>query len=339
MMSGCNKADSITDSEVVTSSVTSSEASHTEPSQIELYEFNPHLYSALLAREIPQDHWDSLYNLCDALREGRDTFECSSKEAYEWCMDSSTLANMIPPACLNISGKSPDGTVSYENGVGRIYYRESAEAYKARQAEFEQMVVDILNSTLEKDDDEFEKCLKLYDYMESNYNYDDDGREDGVNSDGFVYHTLRTHEGHCIDFSGVYCYLLRQAGVEAISVGCMDGVDHEWTYVLINGKGYYIDPTWSLKSTRDTEDLYLDYFMMTDKIRTDTGCPVDDLNVQMLPSWRLRDSSLSVSATDDSYYAGNYAVFKSLDEEKKILYYIDAEDKEQQISYGQGNGY
>ena len=37
------------------------------------YEFNPHVYSPTIAQEIPQDYWDSFYNLCDALRNGEMT--------------------------------------------------------------------------------------------------------------------------------------------------------------------------------------------------------------------------------------------------------------------------
>ena len=32
------------------------------------FEFNPHVYSAQLAKTVPQEHWDALYSLCDALR-------------------------------------------------------------------------------------------------------------------------------------------------------------------------------------------------------------------------------------------------------------------------------
>ncbi|MCR5385301.1 MAG: hypothetical protein K6E72_11805 [Saccharofermentans sp.] len=66
----------------------------------ESYEFNPHVYSPTLAQEISQDKWDAFYNLCDALRAGENSFECSSREAYDFAMNVSTLASLFPPACL-----------------------------------------------------------------------------------------------------------------------------------------------------------------------------------------------------------------------------------------------
>jgi len=307
-----------------------------EPAQAEpeLYEYNPHLYSRLLAKEIPQDHWDAAYNLIDTLRRGADTFECPSQEIYEWCMDPVTLAHLIPPACMRITGESSDGTTPFEEGTGRIYYKMPAEEYVTRQADFEEKVVRVLNDTLEKDDDDFEKCLKLYNYMESNYDYNYEGSGGVEGPDGYIYSTFMEHKGQCIDLAGVYAFLLRQAGVEALSTGCSDDLDHEWTYAVVNGQGYHIDPTWALKSDRGTDSLYLDYFMMSDEIRTATGCPVDDLTVQMLPQFWVRNTSLTLKAEDDKYYPGEYAVFKRLDEENKVLWYWDADGEEQKLEYG-----
>ena len=76
------------------------------------------------------------------------------------------------------------------------------------------------------------------------------------------------------------------------------------------------------------------YFMMSDEIRTATGCPVDDLTVQMLPQFWVRNTSLTLKAEDDKYYPGEYAVFKRLDEENKVLWYWDADGEEQKLDYG-----
>lgn len=316
----------------------SAEAAQTESSaaaQQELYEYNPHLYSTLIAQEVPQDHWESLYHLSDALRAGEDSFACSSREAYDWCMDAGVLANLIPAASMRISGKGSGEAVPFENGTGRIFYSMPAEEFVAREAEFEEMVTGILNSTIEKDDDDYEKCLKLYDYMETNYSYDYDGREEGLNGDGYIYYTFYSHSGQCIDFAGVYAFLLLQAGVEAVSLGCYDELDHEWTYAIVNGRGYHIDPTWALKSDLGLDELCLNYFMMDDVKRTLTGCPVDDLTVQLLPQFWASQASVSFAATDDRYDLGEYMYLKSLDEENKILYYYDMNGNEFQFCYGE----
>ena len=80
----------------------SSESSETAA---ELYEFNPHIYPSIIADEIPSEYWDSLYNMIDALRAGAGSFDCASQEAYDWCMDVTTLANLVPAACLAITIK------------------------------------------------------------------------------------------------------------------------------------------------------------------------------------------------------------------------------------------
>ena len=303
----------------------SGEGSETGAAEQEPFEYNAHLYSSLIAQEVPQEYWDSLYNLCDALRAGEDSFECYGREAYDWCMDSGTLANLMPAACMKISGGTDTGT---------IRYNMPADEFAGREAEFEKLVEGILNSTIEKDDTDYEKCLKLYDYMETNYSYDYDGRPEGMNDDGYIYFTLQSHSGQCIDFAGVYAFLLLQAGVEAVSVGCSDGVDHEWTYVLVNGRGYHIDPTWALRESADSGQLYLSYFMMSDEIREMEGCPVGDLTVQLLPRFWANMSSVSFAADDDSYYLGEYSVFESMDEDRKILHYRDIHGREHLLYYG-----
>ena len=340
LLTGCAKGNISTVSEMTASPSTSeslhiSETSETSETVYEPpFEYNPHLYSALIATEVPQENWDSLYNLADALRAGEDTFECSSQEAYDWCMDSGILANLIPAACMKISGISNDGTAPYEDGFGRIYYEMPVEEFVQRENEFEEAVEDVLNTCLEKDDTDFEKCLKLYDYMESNYYYDYDGTAFSKSGDGYVYYTFFNHTGQCIDFGSLYAFLLLQAGVEAISVGCFDELDHEWTYVVIDGQGYHIDPTWALKEGY-TGDLSLDYFMMSDDIRTETGCPVTDLTVQLLPGFWLNNSSLTLPATDESYYAGLFTTLERLDEDNKILYYTDADGSVLTLDYGE----
>lgn len=67
-----------------------------------------------------KEYFDSFYNLCDALRLGKDTFKCENKEIYDWCMNEVTLNNFFPAACMKITDKSNNGTIPYENGIGRI---------------------------------------------------------------------------------------------------------------------------------------------------------------------------------------------------------------------------
>ena len=299
--------------------ITEEETSETEAG---LFEFNPHVYSPTLAQEIPQDYWDSLYNLCDALRTGESTFECTSQEAYDFCMLPTTLANLFPAACLKVTGESNDGSVPFENNTGRIYYQMPVEDFIKRQSDFEDLIEDILNSNLEKDDNEFEKALKLYLYIGNNYYYDDSSVPEGECA---FYRTFTEKKGMCVDYGSVYAYLLLQVGIDALDIGCFEpDMCHAWTYAVINGQGYHIDTTWALKSCyQDAEGVYLDYFMMSDADRNASGCLVRDLTMQALPQFFLSNSCIKLEATDETYSFPDYSYFVSLDEENKIIRYKD----------------
>ena len=113
--------------------------------------------------------------------------------------------------------------------------------------------------------------------------------------------------------------------MEALQVGCFaPGMDHAWTYVIIDGVGYHCDPTWSLK-TDTAGDLILDYFMMTDKNRIDDGCPVDDLTAPLLPKYWAKFSNVSFEAPQQNYNFSYSSIYSFLDEDGKMLYYYDTE--------------
>lgn len=284
------------------------------------FEFNPHLYVSVIAPDVPQDYWDSFYSLCDALRAGETTFACSSREAYQWAVNPVTLTELFPAACMVVSDKVRGGMKPYENGVGRIYYRMPAEEYVERQARFEELIENILNSCLETDDDDFEKCLKLYDYVSAHFTYNDDFLENMT--DGANYTAFMTGKGQCIELSSVYAYLLLQAGVEAMQIGCNNSdIAHAWTYVVLNGKGYHSDPTWGLRSAGNGEDLYLYYFMMNDDRRVYSGCALDDLTAPLLPRYWVSFSSSRFTADDTEYCFPDGAYLISLDETDRVVRY------------------
>lgn len=86
LISGCNikleELDPNLTAGTSTAITDSTPAATTSETEQQKFEFNPHLYVPSLSSDIPKDYWDSFYNLCDALRAGESTFECSSNEAY-----------------------------------------------------------------------------------------------------------------------------------------------------------------------------------------------------------------------------------------------------------------
>ena len=330
LLSGCSRATDLQEQTQITCSstpVTTENSSDTitettsGPTSTESFEFNPHVYSPKMAERFPQDYWDSFYNLCDALRAGESSFECSSQEAYDWCTDTIVLNNLFPAACESITNKTGDGSASYENGTGKIYYTIPVEEFVVKESDFESLIVNILNYHVEADDTEYERALKLYLYVAENFEYGLD-RGDMENT---TYGTFMTMKGTCINLASAYAYLLLQTGIDAINIGCSEsGKDHAWTYAVINGKAYHIDTTYALR-TSNPELMYicLDYFMMSDENRISDGYPVNDLTVQLLPEFWASRSSMVFPAPDSSFNLRSGCGFVSLDEDNKILTYAD----------------
>ena len=341
LISGCNKgkteATDKTDISGVAGQTAASDittSSQIETTASEPFEFNPHVYSGKIAERIPQDYWDAFYNLCDALRKGEDTFGCSSQEAYNWATDVSVLCDLFPPAGAKIEGKSTDGSPAYENGTGKIHYNMPVEDFLKRESDFEVLITDILNSTIEKDDTEYERALKLYLYVAKNYVYDYSLIENLSNDENYVFACFKEKKGQCVNFASVYAYLLLQAGIDAVSYRIYEELCHAWTYAVIDGKGYHIDTTWALQAD-GIEGVYLDYFMMSDKERIADGCTLTDPNVTLLPECSVNKTNVKFDAKDGQYCIRDYCRFVSLDEEKKIVHYTDLYGEPKEFCYGE----
>ena len=341
LISGCNKgkteATDKTDISGVAGQTAASDlttSSQTETTASEPFEFNPHVYSGKIAERIPQDYWDAFYNLCDALRKGEDTFGCSSQEAYNWATDVSVLCDLFPPAGAKIEGKSTDGSPAYENGTGKIHYNMPVEDFLKRESDFEVLITDILNSTIEKDDTEYERALKLYLYVAKNFAYDYSLIENLSNDENYVFACFKEKKGQCVNFASVYAYLLLQAGIDAVSYRIYEELCHAWTYAVIDGKGYHIDTTWALQAD-GIEGVYLDYFMMSDKERIADGCTLTDPNVTLLPECSVNKTNVKFDAKDGQYCIRDYCRFVSLDEEKKIVHYTDLYGEPKEFCYGE----
>ena len=299
------------------------------------YEFNPHVYSAMLDATYSDDYRESFFNLCDALREGRDTFECSSKEVYDWCTNEVTLAQLFPVACVLVTNASNDGSRNYENGTGRLYYTIPAEEFVQKEMDFEEEITGIINSYVKSSYSDFEKCLALFDYMVSNYKYDyeDDWFGSGM---GASYFCFLNKKGICASLSYIYAYLLMQVGVDAITVSNFGGGNaHAWTFVTVNGKGYHIDPTWGLKDEYSTDDSFgLDYFMMTDTDRENAGYLAAELEVPILPySYASECTEYSYVADDDTYRFPMFTACTGYDTTRNVIYYSISGDAPLESQY------
>ena len=305
------------------------EASTEETPEEYNFTFNPHVYPKKLYDAYSPDEWETFTNLCNALEAGEDTFKAASRETYEWCFSGGPLDEYFPVARFALGVDFLDG---YSDGVGKIIYDIPKEEFKQKLEEFEKLVADIIKENVREDYTDFEKCVALYEYMVKNYTYDWD--EYSNNQSGKIndvpkgtygtYRTFMDKKGICDDLSSVYNFLLLQCGVEAVKYeGGTGDNGHAWTYVTIDGVGYFIDPTWGL-SIEGVHDL--DYFMMTEAEREpdfgDTMRPV-------MFYYEHKNTDVDFSANDERYAELRGGDFVSMDTENKILHYtVDGEPRE-----------
>lgn len=296
--------------------------------EAEKFVFKRHVHTNLLSQYVTEDMWQSLYNLMDAIYEGADTFECSDKKAYDWCINDTVIGTFLPPVCMFVEGGG------FENGTGKIKYKMDKDKLKERIGNFEKEVERMLNEAIRSDYSDFEKVMGLYAYICKNFVYDYNPL-DGQGIDDFSdYACLMKKNGICCEIAGAYSYLLMQCDVEATSMGG-DGTAgfHSWTYVVINGQGYHVDATWGLYGDFPNGVLNLQYFMLTEaeramdfekEIKPDYLWPwVDECDMKKFP------------AADDSFkemHDGN-AMFKNMDTEKNTITYI-SNGSEVTFSYG-----
>lgn len=293
----------------------------------EPYVFNPHAYSCFLEACYSEEYREGFFSLCDALQQGGDSFPCASEEVYRFCMDGAVLNQLYPVACVQITDQSPDGSPSWEDGTGRIWYTKSKEDFLQRQSRFVSDVEAIMNQYIRSDYSPFERCLALYEYIAKNYRYDYGGEMD-CSEDGSGYACLKNKMGICADFAPWYGYLLMQCGVDAIAVS-NDGTEdspgyHSWTFVDIGGEGYHIDATWGLTEDTEAETFPLDYFMMTDEDRAESGYPAELTEVFILPEFYAKDcQQYDFIADDTAYRLPDWSECSRYDASENILYYYN----------------
>ena len=317
ILTGCSTAPTETSAEVTGSTgVTEVTApSATEATKPSKYEFNPHVHTDLLSEICTEEHWQALYNMCDAIRAGEEAFECGNEEAFKWCTDDVTIGALFPAACMMVER----GT--YENGTGTIKYKISKEDMAVREQNFENEIVRILNAAVLPECSDFEKAMCLYDYMCNYFTYDHSDI-DGAGVDDFGnYACFMTKKGICTELAACYAYLLLQCGVDALEYQEYSMAFHAWTYVLIDGKGYNVDVTWGLRP-EDGGEMELKYFMMTDDERAAQGFDKDAYQIALLSYWKSDYDQSRFACNDTRFSELHDGTFVSIDLERKVIEYM-----------------
>ena len=110
LFTGCSAGAAKTDANDTTASEAVSESTETEASttaaettkEAELFKFNPHIHTALISEVFKEEWWDSFYNMCDAMREGKETFECVDEDCYKFCTNDVIIGAYFPAAQLQL---------------------------------------------------------------------------------------------------------------------------------------------------------------------------------------------------------------------------------------------
>ena len=299
-----------------------------EAPKAEPFEFNPHVHCDLLSEIVSEETWASFYNMCDAIRAGEDTFECTDQKAYEWCTNEVTIGAFLPAACTIVVGGG------YKDGVGKLKYKMDKEQFLAREQAFEEEICRILNEATRTDASEFEKLMGIYAYMCRYWEYDYNN-VDGMTIEDFGDYACLMHKnGICAEIASALTYLLLQCDVQAMPFGT--SCEHDWTYVVIGGEGYHVDATWGLHENRPYSRLNLQYFMMTEQDRIDQGFDKNRFQADLIWYWKQDYDLARFSATDDAFQAIRYgAEYMGMDTERNVIKYRTWDGKTKELSYGE----
>lgn len=151
---------------------------------------------------------------------------------------------------------------SWKGEDGRYYIQVKPQASYARSSytsdahKYKENLKKVLDE-LPNGGDDYTKVKNIYEYIAKNYSYRKDTKIRGAvttNETRSVGYMLARHEGCCESYAKLTKLLCDKLGVECIIV---DGCDHMWNQVKIDGKWYIVDSTWG-----DAGDVANDWFLL-----------------------------------------------------------------------------
>ena len=172
------------------------------------------------------------------------------------------------------------GTVDNSIRISKITFIVSFSYYTTadQEKEFEQKAASVINGLNLSGDTEYEKVVKIYDYITNHVTYD----YANLNNANYLlkqsaYAALINGTSVCQGYATLFNYMAKSSGLESrIIMGKsyddngQDGELHAWNAVKIGNSYYYVDATWDsvrsediyfLKGTTDFtnhKDIYID---------------------------------------------------------------------------------
>lgn len=121
-------------------------------------------------------------------------------------------------------------------------------------------------NTLNPDDSDFAKALKLHDWIVQNVTYGD-----RYTTGGFAANAFANRKAVCEGYAYAYQFLLSQVGVESIYVGAKTPSEqHAWNLVKIDGHYFHVDCTWNVGTVGQTTGKHK-YFLLNDEEFNEDG--------------------------------------------------------------------
>lgn len=146
--------------------------------------------------------------------------------------------------------KKLDGTydVTVDFTVNYLDTKEQEEAF-VRKAD------EILESLDLENDSDYDKVRKIYDYICSNVTYDDEHVNDESYDEMYTaYAAACKGTAVCAGIIRMFYYMAKSEGID---VRLVERIEHTWAFAKIDGKYYYLDPTWDLGYAPDEYEYFL----------------------------------------------------------------------------------
>ncbi len=163
-------------------------------------------------------------------------------------------------------------------------------------------VDNIMNSICSKKDTDLEVIAHAYKYVCDNYEYDMTGLRREMSTDNDIpttyimrsaYHVLEKGKGVCTGLARLFNFMLASRGLDAREVFCRHSnlpldnrlvtITHAISMVYLDGKPYYLDPTW------DGDREHFKYFMLNKEEMEKNGHILDHNNDDVINSPSLQE--------------------------------------------------
>ncbi|MBQ8941774.1 MAG: hypothetical protein IJ062_08045 [Firmicutes bacterium] len=166
----------------------------------------------------------------------------------------------------------------------------------------------IRDSVISDDMTDYEKELALHDYIVKNYSYDVEAAKAAEISDTAtgIIPFLLNKKGVCEAYANTFMALCSLSGIEChIVTGKLDGVNHAWNVVKIDGEYYNVDVTSDDPVPDEPQHVYRSYFNITDV----------QLNRSHIPD----DNTYICSSEKYNYFTYNNLVVNDFDSLKSVI--------------------